>query len=922
VSDPRPGPAGAGGTEWADVITLASGVSEAVSGSPGLDEMLEAIARRVAEAMDVWECNIYEYRPETDTLVATALWASETTPEDEAWLGTIYPVADRPSYQLLVAERVVRERQVDDPAMSDADVAAMERWGERSVLSVPLVFQDEVVGALTLVEKRAPRRFGEDDLRLLGLLAMPAAVAVHTARTLRREAEQARRLAALLAASRAMTSTIDLDELLATITHAAREALDTAECSINTYDPQTDTMTVVALEQREPEPGWERWIGRSYALDDFPADRRILLGGQIVEERVSDPDLDEKNRADMLENDEKSFLNVPLVYEDEPIGFLVFIETEEERRFTEEERRVAAALGEQAAAAIHHAQLLRRAAVQNRRLELLLESTRAVSSSVDLDEVLDIVARAAAELLGSQECQIQEYDPVANTVRPVALWQRTPDDLARSSLGRVFSLEDEPEERAFLEAGKVLEQRYSDPDLPATTRALFDKFGDRAYLNVPLVFNGQPVGVLVLVEKTLERHWTEDEVALATALAEQAAVAIEHARLYKRVQDQAVTDGLTGLYNHRHFYERLEHEIARARRYGTPVSLLMIDLDDFKAFNDRNGHLAGDAVLRALAAVLTSELRQHLDLAARYGGEEFAVILPNTPLTANGEAQMEMDLSGRLAGTRGETPPPPPGHAAGAEQVAERIRSRVAGLRLHAAAAHGECRRRRLPPADELAGGSRGARRCRALRGQACRQGPGRSLWVRRGSPPSPRATWTACCAVSSRTSAWRWISGRSTSGASAATRTLSRAAPTGAAMPPWRGATTAWAPSSGWTRATTCDAWCSPPRVRSGTPATTSRLPRLPRWHRPASRCGSICRCSPAPRCWGCSVWPTPPRAGGSRRASATCCARSRAWLRPCCRRCARRRRRPTGRAASRSCLRRAAGWAPLSPPARSPRR
>src|SRR5450756_3154262 len=87
-----------------------------------------------------------------------------------------------------------------------------------------------------------------------------------------------------------------------------------------------------------------------------------------------------------------------------------------------------------------------------------------------------------------------------------------------------------------------------------------------------------------------ERRWSDEEVALARALGEQAAVAIEHARLYRRVQDQAITDGLTGLFNHRYFYERLEQEIARARRYGTPVSLLMIDLDDFKAFNDRHGH--------------------------------------------------------------------------------------------------------------------------------------------------------------------------------------------------------------------------------------------------------------------------------------------------------------------------------------------
>jgi len=673
VGNPRP-----------DVFTLASGVSQAITASPDLDAMLSVVARRVAQALDVWECDIYEYRPESDTLVAAALWAPEFNEADRAWLGTVYPMEERPSYQRMLAERTVRQFQADDPALTERERATMRRWGELSVLSIPLLFQDEAVGALALVEKRAPRTFTPDDLRLLELMAVPAAVAVHTARMLRREADQTRRLQALLGASRAMTSTIELEDLLATITREARRALDTAECAIDTLDPDTGIMTTVSFDARDPRADWERWVGLSYPLEDHSFDRLVLHEGEIVEERVSDPDIDPDDRAEMVRTGEKSCLSVPLQYEGRPIGILFFIETETERRFTDEERALAAALGEQAAAAIHHAQLLRRSAQQNRQLALLLESTRAVSSSVDLDEVLNTVARTAAELLGSEECQIQQYDREANTVRPVALWQREPEPQALASLGKDFSLDDEPEEKAFLEAGKVLEQRYSDPALPATTKALFEKFGDRAYLNVPLLFNAQPVGVLVLIEKKNERHWTEDEVALATGLAEQAAVAIEHARLYGRVQDQAVTDGLTGLFNHRHFYERLEHEIARARRYATPVSLLMIDLDDFKAFNDRNGHLAGDAVLRGVAAVLQSELRQHLDIAARYGGEEFAVILPNTPISAMPVTQMQIDLTGRLREERADDEAPPPGHRGGAEQVAERIRERVAAARFQA----------------------------------------------------------------------------------------------------------------------------------------------------------------------------------------------------------------------------------------------
>ena len=625
-------------------------------------------------------------------------------------------------------------------------------------------------------------------------MAVPAAVAVHAARALRRESEQARRLGALLGASRAMTATIDLDQLLATITHAAREALDTAECAINTYDPETETITVVAFEQRSPEPDGKRWLGRGYSLDDYAFDRQLLFSGEIVEERVSDPAMDARNRADMLENGEKSLLIVPLVYEGRPIGFLVFIETEVERRFSDEERQLAAALGEQAAAAIHHAQLLRQTETQNRQLGLLLDSTRAVSSSVDLDEVLNTVALSAGELLGSAECQIQEYDPVANTVRPVALWQRTPDEVAQASLGQLFSLDDEPEERAFLEAGEVLEQRRSDPDLPATTAALFEKYGDSAYLNVPLAFNGQPVGVLVLVEKEQERHWTADEVALAIGLAEQAAVAIEHARLYKRVQDQAVTDGLTGLFNHRHFFERLEHEIARARRYGTPVSLLMIDLDDFKLFNDRNGHLAGDAVLRGMAAVLQSELRQNLDVAARYGGEEFAVILPNTPMVGAGDADGDgpRRRAGGVARRRGVAAA---ARAPGRRGARGRAHPRAGGghpvhgrRRLDAACAHGEHRGRHVPGAHGVAGRPGGARRRRALRGQACRQGQGGDVWMRRsGRRLWRRAASTDCCTRSSPTSGSRWTCGPSTSGRSAVTRTRWSAARTGAGTRPRR---------------------------------------------------------------------------------------------------------------------------------------
>jgi diguanylate cyclase (GGDEF)-like protein len=108
-------------------------------------------------------------------------------------------------------------------------------------------------------------------------------------------------------------------------------------------------------------------------------------------------------------------------------------------------------------------------------------------------------------------------------------------------------------------------------------------------------------------------------------------VSIENVDLHQAVRRQALTDELTGLFNHRRFQEVISHEVERARRFETPLALVMLDLDDFKAVNDRHGHLQGDLVLREVARVLRDTARE-VDEPARYGGEELAVALPQTDL--------------------------------------------------------------------------------------------------------------------------------------------------------------------------------------------------------------------------------------------------------------------------------------------------
>ncbi len=150
----------------------------------------------------------------------------------------------------------------------------------------------------------------------------------------------------------------------------------------------------------------------------------------------------------------------------------------------------------------------------------------------------------------------------------------------------------------------------------------------KSWVGAPIVTRERLVGFLVL-DHTQPGFYTAEHAQALALFANQAALALENAWLYEQRYQEAITDPLTGLANRRYFQSQLEREVARAKRFGRPLSLLMIDLDDFKRYNDTFGHPAGDEALKRVAQVLEANTRQ-IDLTARYGGEEFAAILPET----------------------------------------------------------------------------------------------------------------------------------------------------------------------------------------------------------------------------------------------------------------------------------------------------
>lgn len=318
-----------------------------------------------------------------------------------------------------------------------------------------------------------------------------------------------------------------------------------------------------------------------------------------------------------------TLLAVPLIECDDKIGEIYGILFVANRiEFYQQELQVMDTLATQAVYLIKGDKLFERMQRNVAELSTLQMISTTINSTLDLDQVLELAIDVIVGTMGVSSCAVLLFDESTEELSLEAS-RNWPDKLDKKEIfnmkGSIFD--------EIIEAQKTIVFN----EVPDSVKDKLNFSEMESVIAVPLKLREEVIGIITAINTVISHNFNNDDERFLTTLANQVAVAIENARIYNQMEERAIKDGLTQLYNHSYFQRTLSEEIARAERFQNVLSVLLLDIDDFKDVNDAYGHPVGDRVLKKLSNVL-KEITREIDIVARYGGEEFAIILPETGL--------------------------------------------------------------------------------------------------------------------------------------------------------------------------------------------------------------------------------------------------------------------------------------------------
>jgi diguanylate cyclase (GGDEF)-like protein len=485
-------------------------------------------------------------------------------------------------------------------------VLPLSRISPGSALIVPLEHQGKSCGTLVVLSQ-IENAFRKEQLDILAMAARVVSLYLENQRQSQENRNRIQQMKTLIDVSRQINSTLFLDEAVRAVTRSTKELLSLTE------------VFVFLLEDNHVSP---------FELQENKYARLSLKLAEIFNSVL--PELKEQRKPTIYTNLPQDFLSayslsgaglLPIIYQDKLLGFLVIL-LPEKRSLLPEELLVAQSLANQCGVAIMNSRLFLETRQKAEEFSSLFEVAQTLMGSINVEEIVSKVLESAQRLVQADEGFIFELVNGSEEMRCIAASGSYQDQIKSMKIRVGEGLTGWV---AKAGVGVNLAEAELDPRVKQVNGTPVE---EESLISVPLKIKDEVIGVMT-VYRLGHRPFTESEFRLITIFSSFAASAIYNARLFQNVSEMAITDYLTGLYNYRYFFRRLEEELAFAQRHCQKLVLVYLDLNHFKKYNDLYGHREGDKILAKFARLLKENVRVS-DVVFRYGGEEFVIILPST----------------------------------------------------------------------------------------------------------------------------------------------------------------------------------------------------------------------------------------------------------------------------------------------------